>query len=79
MFTGINMFTYIQPVKYNVKIINLSKSPANVFGIIVIKIPPKTSLYHSDHHTTCPKTHKTQQVKLSSNIITNVESSELMP
>ena len=39
MFTDITMFTYIRPVKCNVKIINVSKSPAKGFGLAIIKIP----------------------------------------
>ena len=33
------MFAYIIPVKYNVQIINDSKFPAKVFGLVTIKIP----------------------------------------
>ena len=58
MFTGITMFTYIRPVKFNVKIKNVSKSPSKGFGLVVIKIPKKTSLDHSIHDTTYNKTHK---------------------
>ena len=38
VFTDITMFTYSRPVKCNVKILNVRKYPANVFGLIVLKI-----------------------------------------
>ena len=41
-FANIKMFAYIRPVKFNVQIINSSKAPENVFGLVIIKIP-KTS------------------------------------
>ena len=71
------MFTYIRPVKYNVQMINVRKSPAKGFGLIIIKPLKKTSLYHSGHHTTIQPPHKPQPVKHHSNITTNLESSEL--
>ena len=37
------MFSYIRPVKFNVQIINGRKSPENVFGLVIIKIP-KTNI-----------------------------------
>ena len=37
------MFTYIRLVKFNVQILNGSKSPAKGFGIIMVKTP-KTSI-----------------------------------
>ena len=43
MFTNITMFTYIRPVKCKVQLLNYRKSPVNVFGIVVIKIP-KTNI-----------------------------------
>ena len=33
------MFTYIRPAKFNVKILNGRKSLANVFGLVILKIP----------------------------------------
>ena len=37
------MFSYIKPVKCNVKILHVSKAPEKVFGLVIIKIP-KTSI-----------------------------------
>ena len=39
IFANITMFTYIRPVKCNVKILNSSKDPSKVIGIVIIKIP----------------------------------------
>ena len=79
MFTDIAIFTYIGPVKRNVQILNGSKVSGKYFGFIIIKIPKETSLYHFVHHTTCHKTHKRQKVKLASNIIADLEASDLRP
>ena len=43
VFTNITMFTYIRPVKCNVKIINGRASPSEGFGFVIIKIP-KTNI-----------------------------------
>ena len=37
------MFAYIRPVQCNVQILNGRKSPAKVFGLVIIKIP-KTNI-----------------------------------
>ena len=39
MFTKITIFAYIRPVEINVQNINGRKSPENVFGLGVVKIP----------------------------------------
>ena len=33
------MFTYIRPVKRNIKIINGIKAPAKGFGLVIVKTP----------------------------------------
>ena len=43
MFTYITMFACIRHVKFNVQIINGSKSPAKGFGLVIIK-SPKTNI-----------------------------------
>ena len=43
LFTNITMFTYIKPVKFNVKRFNIKKSPAKGFGFVTVKIP-KTNI-----------------------------------
>ena len=42
VFTNITVFAYIRPVKCNVQILNDRKSPIQVFGLVIIKIPKKT-------------------------------------
>ena len=39
MFTDIAIFTYIRPVKCNVQIVNVNKSPAKGFGLVIVKNP----------------------------------------
>ena len=51
--------------KCNIQIINGIKSPANIFVLVIIKIP-KRFKYSSGHHIICHKTHKTKSVKLKS-------------
>ena len=36
VFTNITMFTYIRPVKCNVKILNGRKTPAKVLGFVIV-------------------------------------------
>ena len=43
VFTDIKLFSYIRPVQCNLQIFNDSKSPAEVFGLVIIKIP-KTNI-----------------------------------
>ena len=38
MFTYITIWTYTKPVKYNLQIRNGRKSPANVFGFVIVNI-----------------------------------------
>ena len=73
VFANITILTYIRPVKCNVQILNDTKC----FGLVIVKNPKKTSLYHSGHHNICQKIHKTQYVKIPSNITINLEASEL--
>ena len=56
VFTDITMFTYSRPVKCNVKILNVRKYPAKVFGLVIIKIPKYRLIYHSSYHNVCHKT-----------------------
>ena len=43
MFIDIKLFAYIRPVQYNVQTLNVSKAPAKVFGIVIMKTP-KTNI-----------------------------------
>ena len=45
VFTNITVFAYIRPVKCNVQILNDRKSPIQVFGLVIIKIPKKNHNY----------------------------------
>ena len=38
MFDYIKLFAYIRPVQCNLKSLNVSKSPAKAFGLVIIKI-----------------------------------------
>ena len=58
------MFTYIRPVKCNVHIINGRNPPAKVFGLVIIKIPKQTSLYHCNHNIYATKPTKKIQTSL---------------
>ena len=73
VFTGIKMFTYIIPINCNVQIINRSKAPAKLFGLVISFFQKQTLLYHSGHNTICHKNRKTQQVKLHLNIIQSIQ------
>ena len=42
VFTDIIIVSYIRPLQCNVQIINDSKAHAKGFGLVIIKIPPKT-------------------------------------
>ena len=71
ILTDIIMPSYIRPIKCNVQIINGRKSPVKGFCLVIIKIPKRNIIYHSGHNIICHKPHKTQSVKLHSNITIN--------
>ena len=77
VFTDIVIVSYIIPIQCNVQMINDSKAHAKGFGLVIIKIPPKTLVYPSGHHIICHGNHKTQSVKLNSNITMNSETLKL--
>ena len=45
-FTNIKLLTYILPIKCNVQILNIRKSPANVFYLVTIKHQKQALIYY---------------------------------
>ena len=68
MLTEITMLTYIRPLKCNVQILNGRRSPAKVFGTVIVTLQKQASLCNSGHHTIC---HKNSQNKISQTSLKN--------
>ena len=66
------MLTYIRSVKFNVKIINGIKSPAEGFGIVIVKIPKTIIVIPLWPSYYIPQNPKNTISKIHSNITINL-------